>query len=367
MASSKKIMTKDELPTDLVATAIVLIEDTIREDAIETIKWFKENSVQIKIISGDDPATVSTIAKRVGVDRCEDYINLEGMTIEEVKNIADKYTVFGRVSPEQKHAIIQQLKKNNVVAMTGDGVNDTLALKEADCSIAMADGSEVARNISHLVLLDSKFSSLPTVVEEGRRVINNVQKSSTLFLMKTVMVILLSLILLCAQIPYIFEPKNMFLMELFTVGIPSFFLALLPNKNLIQGDFIPYVLKKSLPYGIFLLLNILVAVVLQATDCLLPSEAVTLATVSMIVCGYLNLISLCIPFNKIKTLICSLCLIGIFVAGAIMPDFFGLIDLSFNVVKLTIVLGIATAILHVWLKIFSRIYKNRKGNKKRGN
>ena len=364
LATSKKIMTKDELPTDLVATAIILIEDTIREDAIETIKWFKENSVQIKIISGDDPATVSTIAKRVGVDGCEDYINLEGMTIEEVKNIADKYTVFGRVSPEQKHAIIQQLKKNNVVAMTGDGVNDTLALKEADCSIAMADGSEVARNISHLVLLDSKFSSLPTVVEEGRRVINNVQKSSTLFLMKTVLIILLSLILLCAQIPYIFEPKNMFLMELFTIGMPSFFLALLPNKNLIQGDFIPYVLKKSLPYGLLLLFNVLVAVVLQQTGCLLPSEAVSLATISMITCGYLNLISLCIPFNKFKVLICVFSLVGACVASIIMPTFFGLIDVSASVLKIILVLTLFTAILHIWGNIISRIFKKYKGKKK---
>ena len=364
LASSKKVITKDELPTDLIATAIILIEDTIREDAIETIKWFKDNSVQIKIISGDDPATVSTIAKRVGVDKCEDYINLEGMTIEEVKKIADKYTVFGRVSPEQKHAIIQQLKKNNVVAMTGDGVNDTLALKEADCSIAMADGSEVARNISHLVLLDSKFSHLPTVVEEGRRVINNVQKSSTLFLMKTALIILLSLILLCAQIPYIFEPKNMFLMELFTVGIPSFFLALLPNKSLIKGNFISYVLKKSIPYGLLLLFNVLAAVVLQETGCLSPKEAVTLATIVMVTCGYINLIALCIPFNKYKVLICSLSAVGAIGAALIMPVFFGLESITANVLKIALVLTLITAILHVWGKIIVRIYKNHKGKKK---
>ena len=166
LAHSDFEIENDKLPKELEVISLVFIEDTIRPDAIETIKWFKENDVEIKIISGDDPQTVSFIAERVGVENAKRYVNLEGMTLEEVKKVANKYTVFGRVSPEQKHAIIQTLKKNNVVAMTGDGVNDTLALKEADCSIAMADGSEVARNISNLVLLNSNFSSLPSVVEE---------------------------------------------------------------------------------------------------------------------------------------------------------------------------------------------------------
>lgn len=164
----------------------MVVEDHIRPDAIETIEWFKNNNVDIKIISGDAPATVSAIAKRVGVENADKTISLEGMSLEEVEKIASKFTVFGRVSPEQKHMLIKSLKKaGNVVAMTGDGVNDTLALKEADCSISMADGSDVARSLSHLVLLDSKFSSLPAVVKEGRQVVNNVQQSSTLYLMKT--------------------------------------------------------------------------------------------------------------------------------------------------------------------------------------
>lgn len=353
VATSKKLLSNDVLPSDLVALAIILVEDTIRKDAIETISWFKENGVEIKIISGDDPATVSSIAKRVGVENAEDYINLEGMTLSEVKKIADKYTVFGRVTPEQKHAIIQQLKKNKVVAMTGDGVNDTLALKEADCSIAMADGSEVARNISHLVLLDSQFSTLPMVVEEGRRVINNVQKSSTLFLMKTVLVILLSIILLAFRVKYIFEPKNMFLLEFFVIGMPSFFLALQPNKKLIQGDFIPYVLKHSLPYGLILLFNILTIILLQETNCLQASEAVTAATFAMTLCGFLNIISLCLPFTKIKILVCLFSIIGITLGIIISPVFFGLIDFTSTVIKLSIILFMFNLLIHlISLNIF---------------
>lgn len=360
VATSKKLLSNDVLPSDLVAVAIILVEDTIRKDAIETISWFKENGVEIKIISGDDPATVSSIAKRVGVENAEDYINLEGMTLSEVKKIADKYTVFGRVTPEQKHAIIQQLKKNKVVAMTGDGVNDTLALKEADCSIAMADGSEVARNISHLVLLDSQFSTLPMVVEEGRRVINNVQKSSTLFLMKTVLIILLSVILLAFRVKYIFEPKNMFLLEFFVIGMPSFFLALQPNKKLIQGDFIPYVLKHSLPYGLLLLFNILTIVLLQETHCLQASEAVTAATITMTLCGFLNLISLCLPFTKIKILVCLFSIVGITLGIIILPVFFGLIDFTATVIKLSIALFMFNLLVHlISLNIFM-IHKRHK-------
>lgn len=363
VATSSKMIDSDELPNDLVASAIIVIEDTIRKDAIETIKWFKENGVEIKIISGDDPETVSSIAKRVGVRNAEKFINLEGMALDEVKKIAEEYTVFGRVTPEQKHAIIQQLKTKNVVAMTGDGVNDTLALKEADCSIAMADGSEVARNISHLVLLDSQFSTLPMVVEEGRRVINNVQKSSTLFLMKTVMIILLSVILLACRIKYIFEPKNMFLLEFFVIGMPSFFLALQPNKKLIQGDFIPYVLKRSLPYGLLLLFNVLTVVLLQELKCITPSEAITAATIAMTACGFLNLISLCMPFTKIKLLVCLFSLVGITLGSLFLPMFFGLIDFSSATLKICLVLFIFSLLMHIIALNITMIYRRKKAKK----
>lgn len=176
------------------------------------------------------------------------------MSLEEVEKIAADFTVFGRVSPEQKYVIVKTLKKNGkVVAMTGDGVNDTLALKEADCSIAMADGSEVARNISNLVLLDSNFTSLPSVVKEGRQVVNNVQNASVLFLMKTLFTLVMCTLTIMMIVPYPCVPRQLFLLELFVIGIPSFILTFQPNTDLIKGDFIPQVLKKSIPLAFTLL------------------------------------------------------------------------------------------------------------------
>lgn len=361
VAHSKKEISGEKLPSDLEVVAIILIEDTIRKDAEKTIKWFKDNGVEIKIISGDDPQTVSNIASKVGVAGSEKYINLEGVSLEEVKKLAKQYTVFGRVSPEQKHAIIKSLKEDHVVAMTGDGVNDTLALKEADCSIAMADGSEVARNISHLVLLNSNFSSLPSVVEEGRRVINNVQKSSTLFFMKTVLAILLSVFCVAIQIKYPFYPKNMFLLELFVIGIPSFFLALQPNKDIIKGNFIGYVLKHGIPYGLMMFANVMTVTLLWKFNILTPSENQTLTTLIVTISGYLNLVSLCIPFTKYKSLIVSGSAICLTVIGGIIPKFFGIINVSPNVWKLAIILSLATSTIHlISLNIKLLINKRKK-------
>ena len=365
VAHSLKVIKDDKLPNDMQFDGLIVIEDRIREDATETIAWFKQNGVQIKIISGDDPATVSAIGKRVGVENYDKFVNLEGKSLEEVRSLAKDYTIFGRVTPEQKHAIIKELKEEkNIVAMTGDGVNDTLALKEADCSIAMAEGSEVARNISHLVLLDSKFSSLPTVVEEGRRVINNVQQSSTLFLMKTVLTILLSVVLLACQIPYVFQTKNMFLLEFFVIGMPSFFLALLPNKNRIEGDFIPYVLKKSLPYGLLLLVNILLVIALGKFGILSESQSMfevsTTSTIVMIFVGFINLIFLCIPFSKIKFVVCLFSLLGISLGTILLPNIFGMYDINLNVLKIAICLILISAIVNVIIKLIEIKIRKRK-------
>lgn len=362
VAHSKNQISDDKPPKDLEVVAIILIEDTIRKDAEKTIKWFKENGVEIKIISGDDPQTVSNIAGRVGVEGSEKFINLEGVSLEEVKKLAKQYTVFGRVSPEQKHAIIQSLKEDHVVAMTGDGVNDTLALKEADCSIAMADGSEVARNISHLVLLNSNFSSLPSVVEEGRRVINNVQKSSTLFFMKTVLAILLSVFCIAIQIKYPFYPKNMFLLELFVIGIPSFFLALQPNKDVIKGNFIGYVLKHGIPYGLFMFANVMIVTLLWKFNILTPSENQTLTTIMVTVAGYLNLLLLCLPITKFKFAIVLGSAVFLAIFGFTMPKFFGIIDVTQNVWKLALVLTLTTAVIHLIIFNIKLLIAKRKNS-----
>ena len=201
LAQSDGKIIDDNLPKDFSPIALIIIADNVREDAISTIKWFKENNVAVKVISGDNPVTVSEVSKRVGIDGAEKYISLEGLSDDEVFNVANEYTVFGRVSPEQKAILIKALKNaGHVTAMTGDGVNDILALKESDCAISVASGSDAARNVSHLVLMDNNFNSMPMVVYEGRRVINNVQSSASLFLMKTLFTMMMAIITLCYNI-----------------------------------------------------------------------------------------------------------------------------------------------------------------------
>jgi cation-transporting ATPase E len=247
---------KDFSNENTTPIAFILLEDNIRKDAQNTIKWFKENSVDIRVISGDNPVTVSEVARRVGIDSYDNYISLQGMSKQEVIEIADKYTIFGRVTPEQKATLVKALKaKGKTVAMTGDGVNDILALKEADCSVAIAAGSDAARSVSHLVLLDSNFSSMPSVVAEGRRVVNNIQKSSSLFLMKTLFTIIISIMVLLLGKSYPFSPVQFMALEYFVIGLPSFFLALQPNHNIIKGKFISNLLRNALPAGLTLVLN----------------------------------------------------------------------------------------------------------------
>ncbi len=330
LAESSSVFDKKMSGTSANAIAFIVLEETIRQDAIETIQWFKDNDVEIKIISGDDPATVSKIAQRVGVENSDKFVSLEDTSLKEVEQMADQFTVFGRVTPEQKYTIIKALKnKGNVVAMTGDGVNDTLALKEADCSIAMADGSEVARSISKLVLLESNFSSLPAVVKEGRQVVNNVQNSSSLFLMKTFFAIVLTLITLIMRKSYPFSPSNMFLLEAFVIGIPSFVLTFIPNTSRIKGNFIPQVMKRALPRALLMLINVLVIMALYnpkltPNNIEIYNEYHTLAILVLTYTGFLNLVSLCFSKNMIKIMTIFISFIGITVAIIAFPDFFAI-------------------------------------------
>ena len=322
---------EDEGAKEGETLALFVLEDHIRENAIETIRWFKENEVEIKIISGDDPLTVSKIAQRVGVENYDKYISLEGMSLEEVEKIAADFTVFGRVSPEQKYVIVKTLKKNGkVVAMTGDGVNDTLALKEADCSIAMADGSEVARNISNLVLLDSNFTSLPSVVKEGRQVVNNVQNASALFLMKTLFTLVMCTLTIMMIVPYPCVPRQLFLLELFVIGIPSFILTFQPNTDLIKGDFIPQVLKKSIPLAFTLFASVFTVIIINSEyfNLLSATEYDTLITLVFTFTGFLNLVWLCFPPTKLKAITTILSLVCLIIAITVMPGFFTMTNLQ---------------------------------------
>lgn len=335
---SKQGIENDSLPRDLSPQYLILLEDHIRENAEETIKWFYDNGVKIKIISGDNPVSVFKIAQKAGVVDAEKYISLDNMTDIEVQEAAKTYTVFGRVTPDQKALLIKSLKAyGETVAMTGDGVNDILAMKEADCSIAMAAGSEAARNVANLTLLDSDFSCMPKVVAEGRRVINNITKTSSMYLMKTFFVIMLVALLSLFPVQrfnfnYPFSPKQMMLLEIMVIGIPSFFLALQPNENRIKGRFLISVFKKSVPAALVLVLNILF--LFNFTNIFGEqlgidyNAVVTMSIYSVTFTGFLILGIICYKFNKYRAIMFFTMLALTILFIIFMPGLFELSALS---------------------------------------
>lgn len=283
----------------------ILLQDKIRKEAISTIKYFKDQGVKVKIISGDNKNTVLNIARRAKVGDNLKAIDLSTLDSEDdIKEAALKYDIFGRVKPEEKHILIKALKDaGNTVAMTGDGVNDCLALKEADCSIAMASGTDAARSVSQLVLLDSNFDSMPSVVLEGRRSINNLQRSASLFLVKTIYAGLLAFIFLFLEEAYPFIPVQLTLSSVVTIGIPSFILALEPNKDLVRGNFLVNVLKKAAPPAFVIVLNIVFITLFGNAIGLTYAKV---STLSLTITGYVSFILLykvCQPFNRIRLIL----------------------------------------------------------------
>ena len=319
--------------------AFILLQDNIRKDAPKTIEWFKQNDVDIKIISGDNPITVSEVARRCGVKNHEKYISLQGLSNTEVIEAANKYTVFGRVSPEQKAILVKTLKsQGKTVAMTGDGVNDILALKEADCSIAIAAGSDAARSVSQLVLLDSNFSSMPSVVAEGRRVVNNIQRSSSLFLMKTMFAICISIFVLCMGKPYPFSPIQFTLLEIFVIGLPSFFLALQSNTDRIKGKFLTNVARNTIPAGFCLVVAVIAMYVYQLFVPITPEVLSTMSSFAVIIVGFMALFKMCIPWNLFKSIIYLLCLGICICCVTFLPELFKYVGIStFDLMFLMIV------------------------------
>ena len=240
----------DEAPTaSLFPVALILLSNKIRDEAPETFGYFAQQGVQVKVISGDNAMAVSEVAKRAGIEGAEDFVDARTLqTPEDIAEAAERYNVFGRVTPAQKRQLVQALKaKGHTVAMTGDGVNDVLALKEADCSIAVASGSEVAAQVSNIVLMDNNFASMPSVVAEGRRVINNIERSASLYLVKNIFTFFLAFFTLLIVMPYPLSPNQLTLVNSLTIGIPSFILAMEPNENLVKGRFMRNVMFRALP------------------------------------------------------------------------------------------------------------------------
>ena len=309
LAHKEGTITGTEMPEGPIEIlSMILIEDNIRPDAINTIKYFKDSGVEVRVISGDNPITVSKIAARAGVDGAERFVSLDGKSDSDVINEVRKgTTVFGRVSPEQKKLIIKTLKDlGKTVAMTGDGVNDILALKEADCSIAVASGSQAVRSCSHLVLLDSNFDSMPSVVAEGRRVINNVAKVAALFLTKTIFSLFLAIEALITG-DYPISTSQLIIIEAFAIGIPSLILVNEPNNRPVKGRFLANVIRESLP-GALVILIISAIVFLLANE--LNLNSISLRTIIVIAATHtcmMVLFKVCRPFNTIHKLLCGFC------------------------------------------------------------
>jgi len=326
VAHSKELIDDDKIVGDLNPIGLIMIEDTIRPDAIETIDYFKKSGVNIRVISGDNPMTVSRIAQRAGIANANKYISLEGLTDNEVIAAATEYMVFGRVSPNQKKILVEALKNNgHTVAMTGDGVNDILALREADTSIALASGSEAARNVAHLVLLDSNFSSMPKVVQEGRRVINNIQKLSGLFLAKTLFTILLAIVAIISQGTYPIEPSQLSPINILVIGVPTFFLAMESNNERVEGKFLVNVLKGALPGALVILINSLIIFGMSNTLGMSEQVKTTLIVLSATVTMFILLIKIATPFNKFRFIIVGTMVLIFLGIILLRPDFFELV------------------------------------------
>lgn len=312
------------------AIALVLLNNPVRKEAKATFQYFARQGVEIKVISGDNPATVSKVALEAGIENAQNYIDASTLkSVEDIEAAVGRYTVFGRVSPEQKRMLVQALKKmGRTVAMTGDGVNDVLALKDADCSVAMASGSEAAANAAQIVLLESDFSKMPSVVLEGRRVVNNIQRSASLFLVKNVFSILMALLVLFSGSLYPIKPTQLSLMGAFTIGAPAFVLALQPNKSIIRGHFLTNVIVKALPAGLtdFVMVT---ALMMWNVDKGYSHEMLsTLAISIMIVVGFATLIRVCYPFNALRIALCLVMATGLIICYLFLGNLFAIEDVS---------------------------------------
>ena len=322
----------------------VLLANPIREAAKETFEYFAEQGVEVKVISGDNPVTVSNVAKQAGIKNADRYVDASEFEDEQsMRKALLNNTVFGRVTPSQKRKFVRILKEaGHTVAMTGDGVNDVLALKDADCSIAMASGSDAAAQASQLVLLESDFSCMPEVVLEGRRVVNNIQRSASLFLVKNIFSFLLSVASVAFMFTYPLEPSQVSLISMFTIGVPAFFLALEPNKNMIKGHFLTNVLLKALPAALTDALAVAALVIFGRTFDVSSTDISTAATMLLAIVGFMILYKISAPMNKIRFSIVSGCIAGLLFCSIFLKDLFAITSMTKECIMLFVVFAIAT-------------------------
>lgn len=355
-----------ELKEKVIPYGLILLENPIRTEAWETFQYFADQGVEIKVISGDNPVTVSKVAARAGISKAGNYIDASTLQFEkEIEDAVLEYTVFGRVTPEQKRKFVHALKKaGKTVAMTGDGVNDVLALKDADCSIAMASGSDAAAQAAQLVLLESYFSCLPSVVLEGRRVVNNLQRSGSLFLVKNIYSLLLSIFSMVLMINYPLEPSQVSLIGIFTIGVPAFLLAMEPNYKRIEGKFITNILLTALPAGLTDFLIVSFLTLFGLTFGLTTDEISTTATFLLAIVGFMILFKISQPMNKFRWLVWGCMIIGLIFCFIVLPNLFSIGPLTKRCVLVLIVFSVATEPIFRYLSHgFGRIQSRRKRKK----
>ena len=347
---------------NLKPIAYILIQDKIKENASDTLNYFKNEGVDIKIISGDNPITVSKIAERVGYTDIR-AIDMSTVENENISDVIENYNILGRVKPEQKKLIIMALQeKKHFVAMTGDGVNDCLALKQADCSIAMASGSEAAKNVSQFVLLDSKIDNLPKILKEGRRSINNIERSSSLLLSKTIFTIILILACIFLNTEYFFIPIHLTLITFFTIGVPSFILALEPNTDIVKGNFLFKIFLKSLPSALTVVFNVIIINLFERSFNLDPNLCSTLTVFLTATTGFIFLNYICKPYNLLRGIMMSILFLAFEYCALFQYDFFNISLVNKDTILVFIVLFICSMYIFDKLKAISNFILKKTNN-----
>lgn len=354
-AGARVLLFLQENAQERIPLALVTLKNPIRPSAKETFQYFKENQVTVKVISGDSPATVSAVSMEAGIEGAEDYIDMTTIkNKKELEEAAVKYTVFGRVKPEQKRYLVQALqKKGHTVAMTGDGVNDVLALKSADCGIAMAGGSEAAAGVAELVLLNSDFSDMPLVVAEGRRVINNIERTASLYLVKNIFSIFLAIISIIAVFEYPLVPSQLTLMSALTIGLPSFVLALEPNESKVSGKFLRKVIYRALPAALTDLCIIILIVMFQYAFQIDSAQTSTITALLVTAVGFYMVYRVCVPFRKWHYGLFAVMVILLIGAISVVPSLFSItkLELGSMLILFCMLLLIPTFILSFnWMR-----------------
>lgn len=356
LAHSNEKFINQELPKNIEPLGIFLIDDIIREEAKDTINFFEENDVEVKIISGDNPKTVSKIAKKLNLSFWDKYIDTTNLSEEELKEAATKYNIFGRVTPYGKKILVNSLQEHkHTVAMTGDGVNDVLALKQADCAIAVASGTEAARNVSQLVLMDSNFNSIPKIVKEGRRTINNIERSASLFITKTLYALLLLTLFMFVDRSYPFIPIQLTLTSVFTIGIPAFILALEDNNERVKGNFLMNVTSVAFPTAITIIFNVILILITAEITNISNQDISTLAVLLLATTGFMHIYRISYPLNLVRRVLLITMITSFLIAVFGFEKLFSLSIINRELTAMYLILGLFS---YLFFSIITKYLKN---------